>query len=104
MFKSLDKAIEAGYRHIDTAGIYHNESDVGSALQKIFQQKPISRQDLFLTSKLWPTEYSREKMREALFQTLKDLQTDYLDSYLLNWVIACLSKFSLIVFVLSRLL
>ncbi len=78
---SVKKAIESGYRHIDTAAAYKNEGSVGQAIK----ESGIDRGDLFITSKLWNTERGYEKTKAAFEQTLKELDTDYLDLYLIHW-------------------
>lgn len=79
----IKNAIDVGYRHIDTALVYENEKDIGDALKEIYAEGKIKRADLFITSKLWNTYH--ENVKEGLEQTLKDLQTDYLDLYLVHW-------------------
>lgn len=78
---SVKKAIETGYRHIDTAAAYKNEGSVGQAIK----ESGVNREDLFVTSKLWNTERGYEKTKAAFEQTLKELGTDYLDLYLIHW-------------------
>ena len=74
-------ALEAGYRHIDAAAVYGNEQSVGTGIKK----SGISRQDIFLTTKVWNTDIRRGRTREAFFESLEKLQTDYVDLYLLHW-------------------
>ncbi len=74
-------ALDAGYRHIDTAAIYENEESVGLAIKKAL----IPRAELFITSKVWNTERGYDKTRAAFFATLEKLQLDYLDLYLIHW-------------------
>jgi diketogulonate reductase-like aldo/keto reductase len=78
-------AIRIGYRHIDTAAIYQNERDIGAVLQETYNNTSnlLGRSDFWITSKLSP--YDMRKPREALLQTLRSLQTDYLDLYLIHW-------------------
>ena len=75
------EALKIGYRHIDTAHAYQNEKGVGSAIKK----SNIPRKEIFLTSKLWVTEYGEGKTLEAIDKMLKRLDTDYLDLLLLHF-------------------
>jgi alcohol dehydrogenase (NADP+) len=81
-------ALEAGYRHIDCAAIYDNEKEVGAALQEAFGSGLVERKDVFITSKLWNNSHRREDVKPALKRTLKDLQLDFLDLYLVHWPIS----------------
>lgn len=75
------KALECGYRHIDTAAIYGNEKSVGQALR----QSALPREELFVTSKLWNSERGYDKTLTAFAKTCHDLQLSYLDLYLIHW-------------------
>lgn len=75
------KAIHTGYRMIDTASIYLNETAVGNAIKN----SGVDREDLFITSKLWVQDHGFEKAKAAFQRTLDRLQLDYLDMYLLHW-------------------
>jgi len=88
---AVQSALAMGYRHLDCAFIYGNEAEIGSALQNVFQEGDIERKDVFLTSKLWNTEHAPKDVEPALRNTLKDLQVDALDLYLMHWPVA-LSK------------
>lgn len=74
-------AIECGYRHIDTAAVYENESEVGDAIRTA----GIPRNQLFITSKLWNNNKTVKQARQAFEETMKRLQLDYLDLYLIHW-------------------
>ena len=78
---SVLSALEAGYRHIDTAQGYGNEESVGIAVK----QSGIDRKELFLTSKLTNSEHGYEKTLAAFETTLEKLGTDYLDLFLIHW-------------------
>lgn len=79
--QSVLDAIDLGYRHIDTAAVYENETGVGQGIAA----SGVAREDLFVTSKLWNTERGYEKTKKAYEATLKRLQLDYLDLYLIHW-------------------
>jgi len=80
-YKSVRKALEAGYRHIDTASIYKNEETVGRAII----DSGVPRSETFLTSKLWGDDYGYESTKKAFEKSLELLQTCYLDLYLMHW-------------------
>lgn len=78
--RAVLEAIEAGYRHIDTAQAYQNEKEVGDAVRN----SGIARKELFITTKLWISDFSYEKAKTAFERSLNLLQTDYVDLYLLH--------------------
>lgn len=78
---SVLSAIEAGYRHIDTAAAYGNEASVGEAIRR----SGVPREELFITSKLRNPEHGYESTLRAFADTLQRLGTDYLDLYLIHW-------------------
>ena len=79
--ESVLAALEAGYRHIDTAAIYGNEESVGRAIAK----SGIDRGEIFVTTKLWNDAHGYEEAKVALDASLKRLGLDYLDLYLIHW-------------------
>ncbi len=89
---SVTSAIEMGYRHIDCAAIYGNEAEIGQALKAIFSADAVTRDDIFLTSKLWNSNHAPADVEPALRKTLSDLQVDHLDLYLMHWPVALSSN------------
>ena len=77
-------AAEIGYRHFDCASVYGNEREIGNSFQKIFRSG-ITRKEVWITSKLWNDKHAEEDVIPACQQTLKDLQLEYLDLYLIHW-------------------
>ncbi|XP_050418734.1 glyoxal reductase isoform X1 [Patella vulgata] len=82
---SLESAVAAGYRAIDTAGVYKNEVDIGRSINDILPQHGLTRSDIFITSKLGPKDHGKEKCRAACLKSIADLQCEYLDLYLIHW-------------------
>ncbi|VDB91330.1 unnamed protein product [Peniophora sp. CBMAI 1063] len=80
-------AVEAGYRHIDCARIYHNQEEVGAALKKVIPEV-CKREDIFITSKLWNNSHAPEDVEPALDECLEQLGLDYLDLFLIHWPVA----------------
>jgi methylglyoxal/glyoxal reductase len=78
-------AIKHGYRSIDTASIYGNEESVGQAISAGMKETGISREDLFVTSKVWNADLGYESALAAYEKSLKKLGLDYLDLYLIHW-------------------
>src|SRR5690554_4152828 len=86
--KAVKDALHAGYRHIDTAATYGNEEEIGEALAEVFAEGEIFREDVFITSKLWNDSHGEGEVIPALQDSLKKLQLDYLDLYLIHWPVA----------------
>ncbi|MGE7648736.1 aldo/keto reductase [Peribacillus frigoritolerans] len=79
--ESVKKAVEVGYRAIDTAAIYENEEGVGQAIREC----GVPRGELFITSKVWNTEQGYDKTLKAFEDSLNRLGLEYLDLYLIHW-------------------
>ena len=79
--RAVATALEVGYRHIDTAEVYENHSEVGKAIR----QSRIKREELFVTSKVWRDDLRREDLAAACQRALEELKLDYLDLYLVHW-------------------
>ena len=79
--KVVSDALEAGYRHIDTAQMYRNEAGVGDAIAR----SGISRDELYVTTKLSNANHERDAVRRSFDQSLADLQVDYVDLFLMHW-------------------
>lgn len=88
VYNAVLSAIKIGYRHIDCAAAYGNEKEVGNAIAEAINQGLVTREDLWVTSKLWNASHGEENVIPALKQTLEDLQLDYLDLYLIHWPVA----------------
>lgn len=79
-YEATLKALKAGYRHIDTAAAYMNESDVGKAIK----DSGIAREEIYITSKLWLQDYGYENAQKGIENSLNHLGVDYIDLYLLH--------------------
>ncbi len=79
--RAVLSALDAGYRHIDTAAIYGNEEDVGRAIEK----SDVPREEIFITTKLWNRDHGYENALNAFEKSLKRLNLDYVDLYLIHW-------------------
>jgi 2,5-diketo-D-gluconate reductase B len=77
----LVAALQEGFRHIDTAQMYQNETDVGAAIRS----SGIARSDVFVTTKVWVANYSRSRFMGSVEESLRRLQTDYIDLLLVHW-------------------
>ncbi|WP_134683784.1 aldo/keto reductase [Brevibacillus migulae] len=88
LVQAVKTAIAHGYRSIDTAAIYGNEEGVGQGIREGMAAAGISREDLFVTSKVWNSDLGYESTLAAYETSLQKLKLDYLDLYLIHWPVA----------------
>ena len=88
LVNAVKTAIKHGYRSIDTAAIYENEVGVGQGIREAIQEANISREDLFVTSKVWNSDLGYESTIAAYEASLNKLGLEYLDLYLIHWPVA----------------
>ena len=77
-------ALEAGFRQLDAAERYRNEKEVGEAMQEVFKAGKIKREEVFIATKLWNNNHRPERVKPAFEASLKKLQLDYVDLYLIH--------------------
>ncbi len=92
VYKAVKEALQLGYRHIDCAPIYGNEAEIGQALSESFAEGVTTREQLWITSKLWNNSHAPENVQPAIEKSLADLQIDSLDLYLIHWPVAFRSE------------
>ncbi|EFP05149.1 hypothetical protein CRE_04099 [Caenorhabditis remanei] len=86
--KTTDKvreALDAGYRHIDSAPSFRNQAEVGMAVKNWCSSGKSGREELFLSSKIWNTHHSREKCLQQIDEMLTDFDTNYMDLVVIHW-------------------
>lgn len=86
--EAVKYAIEIGYRHIDTAAFYENEKEIGAAIRAKINDGTVTREDLFVTTKLWNNSHKEERVVPCCKQSLEKLGLDYVDLYLIHWPFA----------------
>lgn len=84
-YKAVKYAIDAGYRHFDTAFLYGNEKPVGHAIKEKIKEGVVTREEIFIVTKLWNTFHEPEKVEPACRRSLENLGLDYIDLYLVHW-------------------
>ncbi|MCO5612938.1 hypothetical protein L7F22_067211 [Adiantum nelumboides] len=82
---AVASAIHVGYRHIDSASLYKSEAAIGEALTEAFRAGILTRDDIFVTSKIWCSEM--DDVQGAIMRSLSALKLDYLDLYLIHWLL-----------------
>ncbi|MGF7047698.1 diketogulonate reductase-like aldo/keto reductase [Paenibacillus sp. DS2015] len=85
LVNAVKSAIKQGYRSIDTAAVYGNEKGVGQGISEVIDETPLSREDLFITSKVWNADLGYEATLAAYETSLTKLGLEYLDLYLIHW-------------------
>lgn len=84
-YNAVLNALRCGYTHIDTAAAYGNEESVGRAIADFLKESGKSREDLFITTKLWNENHSYDLAKNAINESLRKLGLDYVDLYLIHW-------------------
>jgi 2,5-diketo-D-gluconate reductase B len=79
--RAVERALALGYRHIDTAQMYGNEAEVGRGMQN----SGVAREDIFLVTKVWPSNFYHENVIRMARESLRKLHTDYVDLFLMHW-------------------
>jgi alcohol dehydrogenase (NADP+) len=86
--RAVEEAVRIGYRHFDCAWIYGNEAEIGQALARCLDTGLVTREELWITSKLWNDRHASDEVVPALQGALADLRLDYVDLYLVHWPVA----------------
>src|SRR6201987_3803849 len=82
--RATTAALEAGFRQLDASERYRNEQEVGEAMQEVFKAGKIKREDVFIATKLWNNNHRPERLKPAFEGSLKRLQLDFVDLYLIH--------------------
>ncbi|MBB6247070.1 aldo/keto reductase [Rhodanobacter sp. A1T4] len=82
--QAIKVALEVGFRHLDGAEVYRNEDVVGDAMREAFEAGTVNREELFVTTKLWNNNHRPDRVKAAFEASLRRLQLDYLDCYLIH--------------------
>ena len=88
MGEAVYAALALGYRHLDCAAIYGNEEEIGAALRRAFDEGVVSREELWVTSKLWCNRHREEDVELGARASIEALGVEYLDLYLVHWPVA----------------
>ncbi|XP_063983416.1 aldo-keto reductase family 1 member B1-like [Diachasmimorpha longicaudata] len=83
--RAVKYAIDNGYRHIDTAFFYQNEKEIGNAISEKIKNGTVTREDLFITTKIWNNSHAQDKVVPMCRKSLANLGLDYVDLYLIHW-------------------
>lgn len=83
--QALDTALATGYRLIDTAQMYENETEIGNSLKTLLPKYGLKRENIFITTKLHANNMGKDKTRQSFMESLKKLQTDFVDLFLIHY-------------------
>jgi alcohol dehydrogenase (NADP+) len=92
IYQTVRKAIEIGYRHFDCALIYGNEHEIGQAISDAISHNETTRDELWITSKLWNNRHKKVDIQPTIEITLDSLKLEYLDLYLIHWPVALVNE------------
>jgi alcohol dehydrogenase (NADP+) len=87
VYAAVREAIRLGYRHVDCALFYANEPEIGSAIRDAIRDGEVTREELWITSKLWSNRHGQHQVEGSIRESLSNLGLDYLDLYLIHWPI-----------------
>ncbi|XP_038217525.1 aldo-keto reductase AKR2E4-like isoform X2 [Zerene cesonia] len=90
--QAVEWAIDAGYKHIDTASCYKNEEEVGQGIYNKIKEGIVTRDQLFVTTKLWNDCHAENDVTPSLKESLRRLKLDYVDLYLIHWPVSINAK------------
>ena len=79
--RTVERGLRVGYRHLDTAQMYGNEAEVGRGIE----DAGVDREEIFLTTKVWPSDFARDRVLQKTGESLKKLRTEYVDLLLMHW-------------------
>ncbi len=83
--EAVKDAVAVGYRHIDCASVYANEKEIGQSFREILDSGAVGREELWITGKLWNNMHGQGDVLKSCRQSLRDLQVEYLDLFLIHW-------------------
>ncbi|KAH7139373.1 NADP-dependent oxidoreductase domain-containing protein [Dendryphion nanum] len=88
-YKAVTHALQTGYRHLDCAWFYQNENEIGEAVRDFLAANPrVQRSDIFIVTKVWQHLHEPEEVKWSFNNSLKELQVDYIDLFMVHWPIA----------------
>ncbi|MED4956749.1 aldo/keto reductase [Paenibacillus macerans] len=94
VIQAVKAAVRAGYRSIDTAALYRNEEGVGQAVREAMEENGLTRDQLFITSKVWNSDQGYESTLQAFETSLSKLNLGYIDLFLVHWPVKAKYKYT----------